>query len=136
MDKLRRHLWKNIIIGFVITVVVLAMRAQIMTQEVIVTPVSQPHTPKSQRPVATPQKLNAVIDTDGSGGERTPPLTDRERMLLERIEQLERRLIEVESRVGLTSSADKKPSESLLPPTESVLPASRRNLFNLGFRCS
>src|SRR5262245_20661720 len=118
MDMLRRNFWRNIINGFVITVVVLTMVAQIRAQDVIVTSAPQPPIAKSQQPVATPRPLNAITESDGSGRERTPPLTDRERMLLERIEQLERRLIEVESRVGLTSSADKKAAESILPPAE------------------
>jgi hypothetical protein len=99
----------------------LAGDAEMKAQQLSVTPTPQPSTAKSQRSVIIPPQRFSITVGGGIGRERTPPLTERERMLLERIEQLERRLIEVESRVGLTASAGRGTAEAVAPATQPSL---------------
>jgi hypothetical protein len=63
-------------------------------------------TAHAQHVALTPASPARVTDDRITGDGPTPLLTERERLLLERVDQLERRLAEVEARVGVTVSPD------------------------------
>src|SRR5262245_44894293 len=88
MRRRKRWLPADIVTGFALTVSMLAMAP----------------TARAQQVTPTPALPGLVTDDRTSGGGPIPLLTDRERLLLDRVEQLERRLADVEARMGLTFS--------------------------------
>src|SRR5262245_11132682 len=69
-----------------------------------------------------------AMRTAANAQQVTPPLTERERLLLERIEQLERRLSEVEARVRLTVSPDPHGGEAAaIAPSETAAASPARD---------
>src|SRR5262245_7034718 len=86
--------------GFVVTVLLLAMGTAADAQQ-----------------VTAPLVPLAAVDSPS-------PSTERERLLLERIEQLERRLTEVEARVHLTDSPDRNGAEAATAPGSSAAAAA------------
>src|SRR5262245_59069418 len=97
MDRPRSWLRTSIANGVALTATMLAARP-VDAQPVTMTP-------------AAPL-VDARVATAGA----TTPLTERERLLLARIEQLERRLTEVEARVGSSVSPDPNAAEAAASP--------------------